>query len=291
MKLAERLPAWILCLALVVACADRPRDIEGTVEDDHAHPDRLSLSAEAYEAAGIAVAAVGLHAAVPTIQVTGSLSYDERRMAVATARIGGRISEVVADYGQRVRAGDVLAWIDSPELGAAQAEYRRAVEHVAAAQDRVRPGASCCSRATRSAVASCCAARPTGKPPKRTARPRSRSCTSWGCPRPTSKRSRATRRGRPRVRGAGTDRRPRDRAGGRVRARGVGRRGAVHDRRPAVALAVPPGLREGPALGATRRRRVSSDLRVASRGALPRARSTSSVRCSTRTAGPSGPGP
>lgn len=127
MKLAERLPAWILCLALVVACADRPRDIEGTVEDDHAHPDRLSLSAEAYEAAGIAVAAVGLHAAVPTIQVTGSLSYDERRMAVATARIGGRISEVVADFGQRVQAGDALAWIDSPELGAAQAEYRRAV--------------------------------------------------------------------------------------------------------------------------------------------------------------------
>jgi cobalt-zinc-cadmium efflux system membrane fusion protein len=63
---------------------------------------------------------------VPTVQVTGTLSYDERRIAVATARIGGRIAQVVADYGQRVAAGEPLAWIDSPELGAAQAEYGRA---------------------------------------------------------------------------------------------------------------------------------------------------------------------
>jgi cobalt-zinc-cadmium efflux system membrane fusion protein len=35
--------------------------------------------------------------------------------------------KVVADYGQAVTEGQVLAWIDSPELGAAQAEYRRDV--------------------------------------------------------------------------------------------------------------------------------------------------------------------
>lgn len=47
-------------------------------------------------------------------------------MAVATARVGGRIDRVVADYGARVSAGQPLAWIDSPELGAAQAGYLRA---------------------------------------------------------------------------------------------------------------------------------------------------------------------
>jgi cobalt-zinc-cadmium efflux system membrane fusion protein len=34
---------------------------------------------------------------------------------------------VVADYGARVAAGEVLAWIDSPDLGSAQAEYRKSL--------------------------------------------------------------------------------------------------------------------------------------------------------------------
>jgi cobalt-zinc-cadmium efflux system membrane fusion protein len=60
------------------------------------------------------------------VRVTGTLSYDERHLGIATARIGGRIARVVADYGKTVSKGEPLAWIDSPELGAAQAEYRRA---------------------------------------------------------------------------------------------------------------------------------------------------------------------
>jgi cobalt-zinc-cadmium efflux system membrane fusion protein len=87
----------------------------------------VNLSAEAYSAARITVAPVETRAMVSTVRVTGTLSYDERKMAIATARIGGRISDVVADYGQQVVEGATLAWIDSPELGAAQADYRRAV--------------------------------------------------------------------------------------------------------------------------------------------------------------------
>jgi cobalt-zinc-cadmium efflux system membrane fusion protein len=116
----------LACLGLVTACSDRPEDPEQTHDDEHEQAEQLLLSVEAYETAGITVAPVTLRTLVPTIEVTGTLSYDERRMAIATARIGGRITDVVADYGQRTSAGEVLAWIDSPELGAAQAEYRRA---------------------------------------------------------------------------------------------------------------------------------------------------------------------
>ena len=116
------------CLA---ACSGAPADREpvhaGDHPDDHAEVDGVALTAEAYEVAGIAVAPVGRQSLTPTVRVTGTLSYDERHMAIATARVGGRISRVVADYGERVAAGQVLAWIDSPELGAAQAEYRQAV--------------------------------------------------------------------------------------------------------------------------------------------------------------------
>jgi cobalt-zinc-cadmium efflux system membrane fusion protein len=127
MKLVRKFHAVVACLALVVACSDRPAEQDESHEDDHGRIDRLSLSAEAFEAAGITVAPVRERVIVPAVRVTGALSYDERHMAIATARIGGRIMKVVADYGQAVTEGQVLAWIDSPELGVAQAEYRRDV--------------------------------------------------------------------------------------------------------------------------------------------------------------------
>jgi len=126
MKLTRTFLALIVCLGFVTGCSDRPEEPRDARDDEHDQGERLSLSAEAYDAARITVAPVALRTVTPTIKVTGTLSYDERHMAIATARIGGRITDVVADFGQRVSAGEVLAWIDSPELGAAEADYRRA---------------------------------------------------------------------------------------------------------------------------------------------------------------------
>ena len=125
MKIDRRILAAFACLASLMACSDRPREREEAHEESHDRANQIVLSTVACEVAGITVAPVGLRTHVPTIRVTGTLSYDERSMAIATARIGGRITKVVADYGQRVSAGETLAWIDSPELGAAQADYLR----------------------------------------------------------------------------------------------------------------------------------------------------------------------
>jgi cobalt-zinc-cadmium efflux system membrane fusion protein len=114
------------CTVLLIGCSDQSTEREEAHDDSHDQAGRISLSTEAYEAAGIAIAPVSFRKHVPTIRVTGTLSYDERRMAIATARIGGRITRVVADFGQSVSNGETLAWIDSPELGAAQADYLRA---------------------------------------------------------------------------------------------------------------------------------------------------------------------
>ena len=127
MKLTRECLSVVACVVLTVGCSSRQEEHEETHDDDRAQVERLALSPEAYEAAGITIAPATLQALVSTIQVTGTLSYDERRMAIATARIGGRITKVVADYGQLVSRGDPLAWIDSPELGATQADYRRTV--------------------------------------------------------------------------------------------------------------------------------------------------------------------
>ena len=128
MKRHKRILAAVAWVALGAACSGSVSEYapESAEHDDHARTERLTLSAEAYEVAGISVAPVSWQTLERTVRVTGTLAYDERRMAIATARVGGRVAEVVADYGQRVSAGEPLAWIDSPELGAAQAEYRRA---------------------------------------------------------------------------------------------------------------------------------------------------------------------
>jgi len=127
MRRAEHAVAVVALVSLWVACVSPPEEHAPDEHEDHERVERLTLSPEAYESSGIAVATVESRAMPPTVRVTGTLSYDERKMAIATARVGGRITRVVADFGQPVEQGAPLAWIDSPELGAAQAEYRRAV--------------------------------------------------------------------------------------------------------------------------------------------------------------------
>jgi cobalt-zinc-cadmium efflux system membrane fusion protein len=119
----------LLWVALSVACAgggDERRHDDHSEHQEETGRQHLTLSAEAYQTSAISVAVVERRVIRPAVRVTGTLSYDERKMAIATARIGGRITRVVADYGQEVSQGAPLAWIDSPELGAAQADYRRA---------------------------------------------------------------------------------------------------------------------------------------------------------------------
>jgi cobalt-zinc-cadmium efflux system membrane fusion protein len=130
MKHASRSLAALLWIPLWFACtADTLEDGHSADRDheEHGRAERVSLSEEAYLVSGVTVARVETRTLRPAVRVTGTLSYDERKMAIGTARIGGRIMEVVADYGQHVAEGAPLAWIDSPELGAAQADYLRAV--------------------------------------------------------------------------------------------------------------------------------------------------------------------
>ena len=138
MKRLERGLSILVAVVLAAACSGPPDEHaakehaeheqhgEGEDHDDEA-VERVTFSPEAFATTGIQVAPAVSRAMAPTVRVTGTLSYDERKMAIATARVGGRIASVVADYGQQVGKGAPLAWIESPELGAAQAEYRRAL--------------------------------------------------------------------------------------------------------------------------------------------------------------------
>jgi cobalt-zinc-cadmium efflux system membrane fusion protein len=58
----------------------------------------------------------------PVVHVTGVLEFDEQRIAAVGSRISGRIKEVSVIEGTKVKAGDLLATLDSAELGKAQSD-------------------------------------------------------------------------------------------------------------------------------------------------------------------------
>jgi membrane fusion protein, copper/silver efflux system len=74
---------------------------------------------------GVRTAPVEKRAAVArTVRATGTLAFDERRLAVVTTKVEGWIEQLdVAATGEAVKRGQVLAWFYSPLLVSAEEEY------------------------------------------------------------------------------------------------------------------------------------------------------------------------
>jgi membrane fusion protein, heavy metal efflux system len=93
----------------------------------------VALAPEKLAAAGIRTAAAEVRRLAPQIETTGEVGYEEDRLAHVAPRIAGRVVEVPASLGDRVRRGEPLAVLDSVELGHAKAAFlaARAQEEVA----------------------------------------------------------------------------------------------------------------------------------------------------------------
>ena len=78
-------------------------------------------------------APVGTGTLSPVVHVTGTVDFDPDKVAAIGARIQGRVRSVLKLEGDQVKPGDVLAEIESAELGAAQAALISARAHAEAA--------------------------------------------------------------------------------------------------------------------------------------------------------------
>ena len=104
-------------------------------------PGQVKLTPEAVKQAGIETAPVVLGPLDNQVFFTGELVFNEERLARIRSRVPGRVVQIVADYGQAVQPGDVLAIIDSVELSQARMASRQAAARFNAAQqalDRAR---------------------------------------------------------------------------------------------------------------------------------------------------------
>jgi Cu(I)/Ag(I) efflux system membrane fusion protein/cobalt-zinc-cadmium efflux system membrane fusion protein len=78
---------------------------------------------------GVRIARVQRKPLVRTIRTYGTVNYDERRMKVVSAWVGGRIDKLYVDFtGVEVKKGDPLAELYSPALVSTQKEFILALE-------------------------------------------------------------------------------------------------------------------------------------------------------------------
>lgn len=143
-RLRAGLSAAALLLALALAgCGKGGAKDEHAGEKEEAHSEaesELTLTSEEAARAGIKVEEVKPQPLGETITVTATIRPDADRLAHVAPRIEGRITAVPAKLGDKVRAGQALAMLDSvavgeahaawieaqAELGIAEADYKRA---------------------------------------------------------------------------------------------------------------------------------------------------------------------
>jgi cobalt-zinc-cadmium efflux system membrane fusion protein len=84
----------------------------------------VTLTHDALTRAGLVVAAVEAGSVRDDIRVPGVVEPDAYRQVVVTPLVGGRVVRVAAELGQRVRRGQVLATLSSPEMSEARARVQ-----------------------------------------------------------------------------------------------------------------------------------------------------------------------
>lgn len=128
---------WLLAAAtgLLLGCS------RGNDKDDDAPPaasspasSPLALTPQEQQAAGVQVQAVTLADLPATVMLNGSLVLPQERIAAVAPRLPGRVLAAPVPLGATVKAGEVLATLESVELGEAQTAHRQAASEARVAE-------------------------------------------------------------------------------------------------------------------------------------------------------------
>jgi len=91
--------------------------------DDHDEESLVRLSPEDRNKFGIEVATAGTGQLATQIRLPGEIVLNADRVAHIVPRAPGVVREVVASVGDSVHTGEVMAWLESAELGEAKVDY------------------------------------------------------------------------------------------------------------------------------------------------------------------------
>jgi Cu(I)/Ag(I) efflux system membrane fusion protein len=97
---------------------------------------RLNLNEHRRQQGGLATEEIGYRNLVREIRTVGTLTWDERRLSHPSARVAGRVDELFVNFiGARVKKGDPLYKLYSPDLVTTQEEYLLAVKALEETKD------------------------------------------------------------------------------------------------------------------------------------------------------------
>lgn len=103
---------------------DKGKSQEGA---EHKDEGRIKLSPEEIARAGVKVEPLQPQRVADTLEVTATIGPNRERVANVLPRVGGRILRISAKLGDRVKQGQVLAVLDSIEVGEAHSAYAQAL--------------------------------------------------------------------------------------------------------------------------------------------------------------------
>jgi cobalt-zinc-cadmium efflux system membrane fusion protein len=98
----------------------------------------VTLSQEMQKSSGIEVRAVVMETVAVPLSATATIEMNMDRAAKVSPRVAGKAVKIIASQGDRVKAGQVLAYIDSVELDQIWSDYRKALGKVELARKNLQ---------------------------------------------------------------------------------------------------------------------------------------------------------
>jgi cobalt-zinc-cadmium efflux system membrane fusion protein len=117
--------AAVACALLAAACSDRPTADSGKPAAAAA-TDSLQFAVSPEQRQRLALVTITSSSYQPVVQVTGTVAFDGDQSTTVLAPISGPVTRVLVQPGARVSAGQVLAYVTSPDFAAAVADFRKA---------------------------------------------------------------------------------------------------------------------------------------------------------------------
>jgi membrane fusion protein, heavy metal efflux system len=137
------LPTLLVLIALAAACRGGSHAAELTPHEavehhDEATPDEVKLSPEAIERAGIRVATVERRSLAGGTSIPAEVQFEASSTAHVGPLVPGRITQVLAALGDRVRRGQVLAVVASNDVSTARTRLDQTRARLLAAENTLR---------------------------------------------------------------------------------------------------------------------------------------------------------
>lgn len=117
--------AGLISLTLT-ACGNGEKPVTAVAEQAKPELDPSEVMVSPEMASNFKVAAVTQTELASVQEIAGRIEANERKVTRIGAVVTGRVTEVLAEAGDRVKSGQVLARVASPELTSAQLAYMRA---------------------------------------------------------------------------------------------------------------------------------------------------------------------